>query len=73
MWQKHGVWEEQMLHTRGRGAKGKGGESSKCFEDFVQFMMKQGSLEGAGPVEGRSTAGDFLERQPRRDAIGWEH
>lgn len=45
----------------------------KRFEDFVQLRMKHESPEGVGPAEGRCMAGDFLERQPRRGAIGREH
>lgn len=30
MWEKHRVWEEQLLETRGKGAKGKGRGSSEA-------------------------------------------
>lgn len=61
-------WRPEEGEQRGRAEKAR-----RSSEEFVQFMMKQGSLEGTGPGESRSIAGDFWKRQPGRDAIGQEH
>jgi hypothetical protein len=54
-------------------SKGAGQRELRSTWKTVQFTMKQESPGEVGPVEGRSMTGDFLERQPRRGALGQEH
>lgn len=63
---------DQRKESKGEGQRELRG-TLKTLCNSAIHAMKQESPGGVGPAEGRIVIGDFLERQPRTDALGQEH